>query len=96
LFLDEPLTSLNINYQQEFLQIAREFTMADTILVVVIHEINLVVQFADKLFFFKDGEVVAHGKPSAILTEGLIEEVFGVKTTIINHPFSGAPLVVYN
>ncbi|HEY6062168.1 MAG TPA: heme ABC transporter ATP-binding protein [Chitinophagaceae bacterium] len=96
LFLDEPLTSLDINYQQEFLQIAREFTKADTILAVVIHDINLAIQFADKLFFFKDGEVAAHGKPSAILTEELIAGVFGVKTTIINNPVSGTPLVIYN
>lgn len=96
LFLDEPLTSLDINYQQEFLQIAREFMKADTILAVVIHDINLAIQFADKLFFFKDGEVAAHGNPASILTEGLIEDVFGVKTTIINNPVSGNPLVIYN
>lgn len=96
LFLDEPLTSLDINYQQEFLQIAKEFTKADTILAVVIHDINLAIQFADKLFFFKDGEVAAQGNPSAILTEELIEGVFGVKTTIIKNPVSGTPLVIYN
>ena len=96
LFLDEPLTSLDINYQQEFLQIAKEFTKADTILAVVIHDINLAIQFADKIFFLKDGEVAAQGNPSAILTEELIEGVFGVKTTIIKNPVSGNPLVTYN
>lgn len=96
LFLDEPLTSLDINYQQEFLQIAREFTKSDTILAVVIHDINLAIQFADKLFFFKEGEVAAHGKPATILTQELIEKVFGVKTTIISNPVSGTPLVIYN
>ncbi|HMK25501.1 MAG TPA: heme ABC transporter ATP-binding protein [Chitinophagaceae bacterium] len=96
LFLDEPLTSLDINYQQEFLQIAKEFTKADTILVVVIHDINLAIQFADKLFFFKDGEIAAQGNPSAILTEELIAGVFGIKTTIIKNPVSGTPLVIYN
>lgn len=53
LFLDEPLTSPNINYQQEFLQIAREFTNNETVLVAVIHDINLATQYADKLFFLK-------------------------------------------
>jgi iron complex transport system ATP-binding protein len=96
LFLDEPLASLDINYQQEFLQIAREFTKTDTILAVVIHDINLAIQFADKLFFLKGGELAAQGKPSAILTESLIERVFGIKTTIINNPISGSPLVIYN
>lgn len=96
LFLDEPLTSLDINYQQEFLQIAREFTKADTVLVAVIHDINLAIQFADKLFFLKNGEVAAQGNPSAILNEALLQKVFGVKTTIIKNPVTGSPLVIYN
>ena len=95
LFLDEPLTSLDINYQQEFLQIAREFTRNDTVLIAVMHDINLAIQFADKLFFLKEGELVAQGKPIDILSEALIEKVFDVQTAIINNPVTNSPLVVY-
>lgn len=95
LFLDEPLTSLDINYQQEFLQIAREFTKADTVMVAVMHDINLAIQYADKLFFLKEGELVAHGKPKDILSEELIKKVFNVSVTIINNPVTNNPLVVY-
>ncbi len=96
LFLDEPLTSLDINYQQEFLQIAREFTNADTILIAVMHDINLAIQYADKLFFLKEGELIAHGKPKDILSAALIKQVFNVSTTIINNPVTNTPLVVYS
>jgi len=96
LFLDEPLTSLDINYQQEFLQIAREFTKDDTVLVAVIHDLNLATQYADKLFFLKEGELVAHGKPKEILNEALIKNVFDVQTTIITNPVNNNPLVIYN
>ncbi len=96
LFLDEPLASLDINYQQEFLQIARSFLGPDTIITAVIHDINLAIQYADKLFFFKEGELAALGKPSSILSEKLIEDIFRVKVTIISNPLSGSPLVVYN
>jgi iron complex transport system ATP-binding protein len=96
LFLDEPLASLDINYQQEFLQIAREFARQDTVLIAVMHDINLAVQFADKLFFLKEGELVAKGKPEEILTEELIRKVFNVQTSIIKNPVSGNPLIVYN
>ena len=95
LFLDEPLTNLDINYQQEFLQIAREFTKADTILKAVIHDINLAIQYADKLFFLKEGKLVAHGQPKEILTEVLIKKVFDVKANIINNPLTGKPLVIF-
>jgi iron complex transport system ATP-binding protein len=96
LFLDEPLTSLDINYQQEFLQIAREFTKDDTVLVAVMHDINLAIQYADKLFFLKQGELAAHGRPKDILTEELIQKVFDVRTTLINNPLTNNPLVIYN
>jgi len=96
LFLDEPLTSLDINYQQEFLQLAREFAKEDTVLVAVMHDINLAVQYADKLFFLKEGQLLAHGKPAEVLNEALIENVFGIKTKIINNPVTGKPLVIYD
>lgn len=96
LFLDEPLASLDIAYQQEFLQIARDFKFSgNTVVVAVIHDINLAAQYGDQLFFMKGGELVASGKPSEILSEGLIEKVFGVKTTVIPNPVDGSPLVVF-
>ena len=95
LFLDEPLNSLDINYQQEFLQIAREFTKGDTVLVAVMHDINLAVQYADKLFFFKEGALMAHGKPNDILSTELIKNVFDVKATLINNPVTNNPLVIF-
>ncbi len=96
LFLDEPLTSLDINYQQEFLQTAREFTNTDTVLIAVMHDINLAIQYADKLFFLKEGKLIAHGKPKDVLSEALIKEVFNVDVTIINNPVTNSPLVIYN
>ena len=96
LFLDEPLTSLDINYQQEFLQVAREFVKEDTVLIAVMHDINLAIQYADKLLFFKEGKLVANGAPNQVVTEQLIEDVFNVRSSIINNPFTGSPLVIYS
>jgi len=96
LFLDEPLTSLDINYQQEFLQVAAKFTENNIVLIAVMHDINLAIQYADKLFFLKEGELIAHGKPKDILTEELIKDVFNVPVIIINNPVTNAPLVVYH
>lgn len=95
LFLDEPLASLDINYQQEFLQIAKEFTKEHTVLISVIHDINLAIQFGDKLFFFKEGELVSHGKPADIISEELLYNIFDVQTTIISNPHTLQPLVLF-
>jgi len=96
LFLDEPLNSLDISYQHEFLQQALQLAKHNTVLIAVMHDINLAAQYADKLFFLKEGELVSHGSPEDILTAGLIKQVFNVDATIIKNPVSGKPLVVYN
>jgi iron complex transport system ATP-binding protein len=95
LFLDEPLASLDINYQQEFLQLAAEFAKKGNVLIAVIHDINLALQYADKLFFFKEGQLIARGKPEEVINEQLIKDVFDVKASIITNPITGQPLVIY-
>jgi iron complex transport system ATP-binding protein len=96
LFLDEPLASLDINYQQEFLQVAKEFAQSGTVVVAVMHDINLAVQYADKLFFLREGRLLAEGNPKDILTTELIKKVFDVQVTVINNPVNDKPLVVFD
>ena len=96
LFLDEPLNNLDVSFQQDFLRITREFAQKDTVVVAVIHDINLAIQYADKLFFLKNGSVNASGNTAEILTSGLISDVFNVSVTIITNPVTNRPLVVYN
>jgi len=96
LFLDEPLNSLDISYQHEFLQVAVELIKDHTVLIAVMHDINLAAHYADNLFFFKDGELVVHGKPKDILSAAMIEKVFNIKTTVIENPVTGKPLIIYN
>lgn len=96
LFLDEPLNNLDINYQQEFLQIAKKIKNERTVLIAVMHDINLAVQHADRLIFLKEGEMIAQGKPKEVLTEALVENVFAVQTTIINNPVTNNPLLIYS
>ncbi len=96
LFLDEPLNSLDISYQHEFLQVAVELVKDHTVLIAVMHDINLAAHYADNLFFLKEGELVIHGKPKEILTENIIEKVFNIKTTVIENPVTGKPLIIYN
>ena len=95
LFLDEPLTNLDINYQQEFLKVAKGLLNDKTVLMAVMHDINLAVQYADKIIFLKEGEIAASGGPSEILTTDLINEVFGVHTRFIVNPVNGLPVMIY-
>ena len=94
LYLDEPLNNLDLSYQHELLQIAGRLRDQGSVLVAVMHDINLAIQYADKLVFIKEGKLVAHGGPG-IIHPGVVEKVFNVKTVVISNPVNGRPLVIY-
>lgn len=95
LFLDEPLTSLDINYQQEFLQLAATFKKNDTVLIAVMHDINLAAHYGDRLFFLKEGRLAATGPPAEILTSELVKEIFEVQVKVVPNPFTNDPMIIY-
>lgn len=96
LFLDEPLSNLDISYQQEFLELAKEFALKHTVVIAVMHDINLAIEYAGQLFFFKEGALFVKGKPGEIITTELILNVYKVQTGIIQNPHSGKPLVLFS
>ena len=63
-------------------------------LVAVLHDLNHASRYATNIIAMKDGAVVAEGPPSEVLTEALVEDVFGLPCRIIEDPISGTPLVV--
>jgi iron complex transport system ATP-binding protein len=95
LLLDEPMGHLDIKYQHAFLQLSKELLNNRTVLVAVMHDVNLSIQYADKLLFLKDGEVKAYGTPEQVISSSLIENVFSVRTTIIKNPISEKPHIIY-
>ena len=93
LFLDEPLTFLDIRHQIDFMRKIRTFSDASDIVAVgVVHDLNLAAQFADHVVLLNAGRVVANGTATEVLTTERIEEVFGVTPTFIPYD-SGAHIV---
>ncbi|MBP3967155.1 MULTISPECIES: ABC transporter ATP-binding protein [Paenibacillus] len=95
LFLDEPTTFLDITYQVEILDLLTDLNRKHgTTIVMVLHDINLSARYADYIFALREGKLVAEGKPSEVITAGLIQDVFGLDCTVIRDPVSDSPLVV--
>jgi iron complex transport system ATP-binding protein len=84
LFLDEPLTFLDIRHQIEFMKKVREFARTrDVVTVGVVHDLNLAARFSDRIVLLNYGHVVANGTPAEVLTTDRIMDVFGVKLTFV-------------
>jgi iron complex transport system ATP-binding protein len=94
LFLDEPLTFLDIKHQINFLRKVRAFSDApDVVTIGVVHDLNLAARFADHLVLLDKGRIVAAGTPVEVLTADRIREVFAVEATFVSAPDSTVHLV---
>lgn len=95
LLLDEPTTYLDIAHQIELLNLFQDLNRQQGhTLVAVLHDLNHAFRYADNLIMMKKGNIIATGSPKDIVTETLIEEVFGLDCLIIEDPISSTPLVI--
>jgi iron complex transport system ATP-binding protein len=94
ILLDEPVTGLDILYQQQTMAIARSLTEKGYMVVAVLHEINLAAQYADRILMMKSGRRWCDGTPSEVLTSINIYVVFAIETEVVINARSLRPYVV--
>ena len=94
LVLDEPTSAFDLSHQKLTLDIVRQLANRGVGVVMVLHDLNLAARCADNLVVFDAGVIAAQGQPEQVLTESLIDKVFGVKAMITQHPQTNRPLVI--
>ena len=86
LLLDEPTSSLDLSHQHAFLKTARRFAREGLGVLVVLHDLNLAMQYADRIIMLYHGHCVACDVPEKALIPELIREVFKVDVRITKTP----------
>lgn len=94
LLLDEPTTFLDIAHQIEMLELLADLNASGRTIVAVLHDLNQACRYASNLIAMKNGSIVAEGRPKDIVTERLVQTVFGVACIVIDDPISGTPMIV--
>ncbi|MFQ6272279.1 ABC transporter ATP-binding protein [Kutzneria viridogrisea] len=90
--LDEPTNHLDIGYQHELMRLLTGLGMTA---VAALHDLNLAAGYCDRIYVLRAGLVVAAGTPEQVLTEDLVEQVFGVRPHLVAHPASGRPQLLF-
>ncbi|ATD55512.1 ABC transporter ATP-binding protein [Clostridium chauvoei] len=79
ILLDEPTNHLDLRCQIEILEYLSRWTKENNkIVVAVLHDLNLVQMFGDKVVIMKSGEVKREGIPKDVFQEDLLQEVYGI------------------
>ncbi|MGC2234886.1 MAG: heme ABC transporter ATP-binding protein [Pyrinomonadaceae bacterium] len=94
LLLDEPTSNLDLAHQHSTLKIARRFARENAAVLLILHDLNLAAQYADRIVLLKAGKIVAQGKPREIFTGKIIRETFDLPVSVIEHPQLKYPLII--
>lgn len=83
LMLDEPVSALDLHFQQVMLDhLDQQTKQKGWVSLMILHDLNLAAQYADNLLVLKGGKVVAQGAPTEVITSQMVEEVYGVKADV--------------
>lgn len=83
LLLDEPTANLDLRHQLEVLDVLKKLTKRGISVVVAIHDLNLALQYCEKIVMLKDGKIFAKGGKE-IITSKIVENLYGIKVKVLN------------
>lgn len=76
--LDEPNAYLDIAHQLQLMDLCRELARRGKAVAIVLHDLNLAMEHADRLAVLKEGALIALGDPETIYQTGALDQAFGV------------------
>jgi iron complex transport system ATP-binding protein len=95
LLLDEPTTFLDLAHQIEVLDLLYELNQhQERTIVMVLHDLNQACRYADYLVVVQQGRIFTAGEPKQVMTEEMVQEVFGLGCRIVPDPVVGTPMCI--
>lgn len=82
LLLDEPTSALDLQHQVTVMKRIRAFADQGKIVLVVLHDINMAIRWADEVLVLHNGKVYTHDKPEKVFTTALLKNVYQVDASV--------------
>lgn len=77
ILLDEPTNHLDLKNQIEFIDYLNKWANEKNRIVIgVLHDLNIAMQFADKIILMHDGKIVSIGTPDEILSSNELSKAY--------------------
>lgn len=95
LLLDEPLAALDMHYQLEVIQLIRRLVDEQGLsVIIIVHDINLAAQYADRVIALKNGRICHNGTIKSTMQPNILRSIFNVDMQMLSHPITGHPVAV--
>lgn len=82
--LDEPTNHLDVGYQFLIMDLMK--SRPGVTIFTSIHDMNMAMQYCDRIIALKDGEIYCTGTPREVLTPENLKELFRVRAEILEEP----------
>lgn len=83
--MDEPTTYLDIKARFEVMEIAKRLAEMGKTVVLVLHDLDLLLRFSDRVILMEKGSVISEGTPAEVCANGSVRRVFGVDAVRTEH-----------
>ncbi len=94
LLLDEPTSNLDFGNQVLVMNVLRSLSRQGYIIFIATHQPEHAFLYANRAIALKDGQVLAQGRPAEIITEELMEKLYGIRVHIATLEKGGKRLCV--
>jgi iron complex transport system ATP-binding protein len=95
ILLDEPVSNLDLYHQIEVMNTVKALVESRNIIVIaVLHDLNLASSYSDYIFLMNNGKIFREGTPEDVITEENINDVYKVKVSLTQNPFTQKPHII--
>ncbi|MFA9456469.1 ABC transporter ATP-binding protein [Halalkalibacter sp. AB-rgal2] len=95
LLLDEPTTFMDVHHQLNILNLITSLNREEgKTVVMVLHDINQALAYADRVIVLKDGRIYSSGPPLEVVTPEMLRNVFRIRANIMTDPESNHTVYV--
>lgn len=82
LIADEPVAALDPRHQFKVMDLFSDYVKKGGGGLVVLHDVALAAQYADRLILMKEGQLITSGAPQDILSANSLADIYGIKATV--------------
>ncbi len=96
LFLDEPISHLDLGHQMEIFRLLKEVNEEGVAVIAIFHDLTFAYHFPKQVLLLNKGLIHALGSPKEVLTQQNIQAVFNANLTLVAQTDSDTPLLRYD